>query len=170
MMERLTSVYRRAKNSDLMKTAFETTLMIGAFVAVDPVLRKLKIPITHTPAKATLEDSVDSIIGAPIIEEIMYRFIPSAIIHKHSPLEKAVSLWSSIKFAYSHNYSEDGIFTFKTIPLYHFADGLLFWRIMRKRGLPYSMAAHATHNLIVVGNAFIIKATENRKAKKVNSA
>jgi len=151
MERKLGSFYEGAKNNEYVKTAIDTSIHIGATIALLHASTKLRIPITRTKVEPTLEGALSAIIEAPLFEEIESRFIPGAMFKENSILDQVTKFWSTVRFAYRHNYTKERKFHMDTIPAYHFAFGLMAWRIMRQRGLHHAIFAHALNNTIAVG-------------------
>lgn len=114
----------------------------------------------------TFKDKVNAGVIAPIIEEVLFRFIPSMILDSRvydqdncpdevvaggtepfefSGKELLYGLVSSLIFGAAHNITSKGINT-KTIPASQTADGLVYWFLMRRFGIASSVAAHAAFN------------------------
>lgn len=90
---------------------------------------------------------------APIIEEGLFRFLPSILFPKRLGTLWKVGIPTSAGFAASHNYNEDEetkqwkLYT-DTIPIYQFGFGILFWKLMRERGYLHALVGHSVVNTI----------------------
>ncbi len=116
----------------------------------------------------TFEDKVNAQVIAPVMEEVLFRGIPSFVLEcvsddsrldddpfvtvlggtepfKFSRKEMVVGAISSVLFGAVHNLTSKGFDT-KTIPASQTADGFLYWCLMRRFGIASSMAAHAGFN------------------------
>lgn len=114
-------------------------------------------------------DVIQLTVEAPITEEIMFRGIPSMLLDtvfnkgeidtmpvsilrgtddfKFTKREIITGVASSAIFGAAHNITGTG-FDMKTIPASQTVDGLLYWCLTRKFGLPASIVAHASHNVM----------------------
>lgn len=114
----------------------------------------------------TLDDKINAQVMAPVMEEVMFRGIPSFVLDavtddwnndpvevvaggtepfKFSRKELIVGAVSSLVFGAVHNITSKGVDT-NTIPASQTADGFLYWCLMRRFGIASSMASHAAFN------------------------
>lgn len=131
-----------------------TALHIGAFIATMMVNTR-----PHNGKSRKFDfggdevSAASAIIVAPIIEEVLFRAIPSAVINKIYPKGVGKSMWSvgipiSYLFARAHRGEAlDGGRDF--IPVSQFVSGCFFWYLMRNRGFMHNLTAHAAHNALV---------------------
>lgn len=120
----------------------------------------------ETEFEPTLGIEISTQIEAPVMEELLFRGLPSLILdaatddYSNDPLkvivggtepfrfsrkEAVVGAVSSIVFGAAHNLTSKGIDT-NTIPASQIVDGFLYWCLMRRFGIASSMASHAAFN------------------------
>lgn len=84
-------------------------------------------------------------VFAPLIEEFIFRAMPSAIADgissKHNSMQWKTGVISSLIFAILHDFGR--------IPLTQFIGGLFFWQLQRTKGFAHNVVAHGTHNAAI---------------------
>lgn len=110
------------------------------------------------------EEKVAGIVFAPVVEEVLFRSIPSWIVStsegrkdpvgdvltgtgglKMTRREFFAGAVTSILYGAVHNITERGIDT-KTIPSSNTIIGMVFWYLQRKLGIASNILAHALYN------------------------
>jgi len=111
--------------------------------------------------KAPLESYIRTVIIGPLIEEWVFRLIPSTLIADQK-LKRKDTVWElgvplSALFAWMHNIEdikEGGKTTFKlhldSVPLNQFMSGLFFWYLMRQKGFNHAALAHMFNNMLLI--------------------
>lgn len=168
-MERSAQIYERFKKSGLAQTTAKTAVYLTFAILAHPKLIEMGIPIG---TGATKEDhevyrknmplyASIATIAAPIIEESLFRFIPSLITSKRSTSWR-LGTAASLVFALAHNLktNENNNTTLETkkIPLWQFVSGLLFWHIAKKHGIKNAIISHSLIN----GTALTLYAINER--------
>jgi hypothetical protein len=103
-----------------------------------------------------------SCVAAPVLEEIIFRLLPSKVIDyissngglkdQNGEIRWDVGIPVSLLFSGLHNIKKDGSgFSADVIPLQQFIGGLVLWYLQRKYGVDTAITAHATHNSIWIG-------------------
>lgn len=160
------------KEPTIVDTEIETALLIMAEMVSARILKALKIPVGNASLnqkeiRGILEQDLSRIITrdgvvSSFFEEALCRALPNFIV-RGQPKE---SLWEigipvSAFFALCHNVKKDEntgkrVFATDKIPLYQFVNGLFFWKMMRERGFPHAVAAHATINSVALSVAKLL--------------
>lgn len=128
----------------------------------------------------TPAETFSSVVAAPIMEEFMFRAIPSAMLdvcsstshgkdeapmdvlargtdaRTFSRAELFAGMLSSLTFGAVHNATAKGYDT-KTVPAPQTVGGMILWGLARKFGMGSSIAAHMSYN------GFLTAATRLRK-------
>ena len=131
-----------------------------------PVIRKYNIPIGSTGmgkedyeylmSKPINEILLDAAVASPILEETLFRAIPSFVA---SGLGAKGNVWevgipTSAVFALVHNIGINEDYkkelNMEKMPLYQFAGGLFYWYLMRERGFTHSVVAHSANNAVAM--------------------
>jgi len=107
--------------------------------------------------KAPLESYVKAVIVGPLIEEWVFRLMPSTLLADQY-LQRKDSVWElgvplSAIFAWVHNIesvTEEDKTNLKlhldSVPLNQFLSGLFFWYLMRQKGFNHAALAHMFNN------------------------
>ncbi len=79
---------------------------------------------------------------APLKEEAIFRLVPSTLldiflVRRGSFFDIASGIFTTGVFAKMHKVK---------LPIQHSINGLFFWHLMRTRGFPHAVLAHALHN------------------------
>ena len=106
--------------------------------------------------KAPIESYVRTVIVGPLMEEWIFRLIPSAFADRNT--RRKDSFWElgipvTAIFALIHNIEDIKVgdkTTLKlhldSIPLNQFMSGLFFWHLMRQKGFNHAVLAHMFNN------------------------
>lgn len=110
--------------------------------------REREIEQTRDPAFNIIKSS----LLHPLGEEAFFRKLPSALIPKNLGNFWKVGIPGSLVFAAAHNIAtdSDGMrqMHYDTLPVYQFAFGALYWKLMRERGYMHAVLAHSIVNTL----------------------
>ena len=108
--------------------------------------------------KNPLELFFKVVVIAPLLEEVVFRGVPSLLLRRVWRVRNRQSTsdawyWtlviaSSLLFAIMHGINDQGTIH---LPLPQLVVGFVLWRTAINRGLRYSILMHATYNSVVVG-------------------
>ena len=119
-----------------------------------------------------LSEKIYAVVVAPVIEESIFRAVPSFITDVSSSGDEDEAIGnithgterlgitrseliggavSSLIFGAAHNFTNSGFDT-KTIPASQTASGFVFWCLQRRFGILSNMAAHSTLNFIAMNS------------------
>lgn len=164
------------------ETAIEQSLMMGAKYIANAVFEKLKIEngnksMSDEEIIEYLEDeSISTLftsgVLAPIIEEALFRALPSGFINQNDKGHRwEIGIPTSFLFALMHNFkkeeSDEWSFT-KAVPISQFMGGLFYWYLMREKGYSHATMAHSMNNAIPFSiGILLLKAYPKEKATKM---
>ena len=87
---------------------------------------------------------IDVTVLAPLIEEFLFRLIPSKVFGSGwTP-----GLISSVVFAAGHNFVPNEGFSLTKIPINQFIGGMFCWYLMKEKGIDHALLAHSVNNNI----------------------
>ena len=157
-----TTPVQNLEPSLLMDTMKQSLIYTAAQIAVFPLVGKVtKLPLGKSISPETRDRLRKNPLGtlirgfeAPIMEEAVYRQIPSLIVDLTTNNAKGdfwqVGVPMAAIFAARHNLKLETMqFNIEKIPLPQFVGGLFYWYLMRERGFAHASLAHITHNTII---------------------
>lgn len=169
------NIYMALPRSESMfwTIAGSAALAAGAVLAVGQFDFLKDSLITHSANAQEMLDqferspaglAVDAVVTKPILEETIFRLVPSilaATIARNNPaLALSIGLASSAGFSVYHDIGGDFRLHPEHMSLgqngFHFAAGLGLWTIAQQRGISHAYAAHMSANATIL--AFVAAA------------
>ena len=108
-------------------------------------------------SKANIEDIFNGSMTGAVYE--LFRWVPNWIFGRSSGDKWEVGIPVSVMFAmignskyvpFEHGGKKPQYFSGGKMPIFPFVDGLLYWNILRDKGLPYSALAHSWKSLVTL--------------------
>lgn len=147
-------------------TALQSLATTGLAVGLTIPLKKMGLPLGNSGFEELLRNKPEklaemslgrlsslAIIEAPLLEEALFRAIPSALVNTFGNSSSTTNanlpaaLVTSVLFAEFHNLGADK----RKIPLAQFLGGMTMWRIHRSKGYMHAVAGHALNNTLAMG-------------------
>jgi len=120
-----------------------------------------------------IEGLLEGGILGPVLEEAIFRALPSSLINNMSRRSRwGIGISSTVLFALAHNREPDesGNIQFaKSIPISQFMGGLFYWYLMRERGYTQAVLAHSANNTVALSIGILLfKSYPDEKALQVS--
>lgn len=162
------------------ETLMEQSLVIVAKKIVSTIFTKLDIEHGNKAINTEelmkkindkpIETYLKSAVFFPIVEELIFRKLPSSFasrgLEKENDKAWGVGITTSAIFSAMHNITDrdpPGNLKFVTnsIPIEQFMGGLFYWYLIRERGLPHSILAHSMNNTVAFAQ-LLLKSYPNK--------
>lgn len=166
--------------SEFAKTAIETSLMEAGSVIATKVFDNLGIEhgnkniseeeVVNMLENFDFKDVIPTAILAPLVEESLFRKLPSETLAKNAGMNWDIGIPTSALFALGHNINQKSmtdIHLEKSVPINEFMGGLFYWYLMRTRGYNHAVFAHSLGNSgrLAVGSLLYQAYPDSEKAQ-----
>jgi len=173
----------QVEQTDKNEQSYKETMVESGFFLVGNILTtaiftKLGIPYGRSLSPEeieriaenkgrTINQVIEGVVLAPVLEEAILRALPSSLIGNNKELRWDIGIPTSALFALAHNFNVDEFDEIKfekSIPITQFMSGLFYWYLMRKGGYSHAVLSHSLHNSIGIKIAgFLLSALPENK-------